>query len=121
MLQYAGRLVLQIGFLFIIYQSAVWLVQLTALPIPANVAGMVILMLLLFSGLLPEAYVQLGASAMLRYLGLLFVPFCVAAVLGPAANGLVSLDQLIILAVTTVAGIAAGGLVFQYLERGSQK
>ncbi|NJP38798.1 CidA/LrgA family protein [Alkalicoccus luteus] len=117
MMQYAGRVILQIGILFIIYQAAVWLVQLTALPVPANVAGMVILMFLLFSGILPEAFVQVGAAAILRYLGLLFVPFCVAALLGPAADGLVSVEQLLILTVTTIAAIAAGGLIFQYLER----
>lgn len=44
------------------------------LPLPGNLIGMFLLLLLLFSGLVKESQIQKGADLLLKYMSLFFIP-----------------------------------------------
>lgn len=44
------------------------------LPLPGNLVGMFLLILLLFSGVIKESQIQMGADLLLKYMSLFFIP-----------------------------------------------
>lgn len=94
-----------------------WIVVATALPIPGSVVGMLLLLALLESSLLPVARVRAAAELLVRYLGLLYVPAGVAIILYVAAVR----DSAIAIAVAGLASLVAVlivvGTIVQRFER----
>src|SRR5271169_1092170 len=79
-LQRWAVLVLQVGLLSLVF--AFWLAvgHRWRLPLPAGLLAMLTVLALLLARVLPLSYVQRGASFLLRYIALLFVPVCISAV-----------------------------------------
>jgi holin-like protein len=73
-------LCLQLGLLSLVYAGWLGIGQQWMLPLPAGLLGMLSVLGLLVTRLLPLSAVQRGAGFLLRYIGLLFVPVCVGAV-----------------------------------------
>lgn len=71
------RLLWQTAVLTVIFKACSFLVEAADLPVPANVLGIVILFLLLFSGIIKEEYVSEAATFMLKHLPFFFVPIAV--------------------------------------------
>ncbi len=44
------------------------------LPLPGNLIGMFLLLFLLFSGVIKETQIQMGADLLLKYMSLFFIP-----------------------------------------------
>ncbi|HMK73105.1 MAG TPA: CidA/LrgA family protein [Myxococcaceae bacterium] len=119
----AGRLLglagllLQIGLLSAVFGAWLLLGRVWRLPLPAGLLAMLTVLALLLAGLLPLAAVHRGASFLLRYIGILFVPVCIGAVRqlpllrahGWAFVGLIVAGAL--------AGQAVAGVVAQALCR----
>jgi len=85
------------------------------LPLPGNLLGMLLLLSLLATGLVPLRWVELSASVLIRHLGFFFVPISV----GLMSLGELFLDNgvaiLITLVVSAVVGISVAGLSSQRL------
>jgi holin-like protein len=87
------------------------------LPLPGNLLGMLLLLSLLATGLVPLRWVESSASVLIRHLGFFFVPITV----GLMSLGDLFLDNgvaiLITLVVSAGIGIGAAGLSSQRLAR----
>jgi len=85
------------------------------LPLPGNLLGMLLLLSLLATGLVPLRWVESSASVLIRHLGFFFVPISV----GLMSLGELFLDNgvaiLITLVVSAVIGIGVAGLSSQRL------
>ncbi|HET8644362.1 MAG TPA: CidA/LrgA family protein, partial [Vicinamibacteria bacterium] len=93
------------------------LVQTLRLPIPANLAGVLLLLLLLRSGLVRPQHLREVTALVNRHLALLFVPFLVG---GMAWSGLSIAGALVLGAVllgSTTVGLATTGLAAQWVRR----
>lgn len=93
------------------------LAALTGLPVPGSVLGMLLLALALRLGLVQRAWVEGAARALLRGMGLLFVPAGVGVVLYGELLRQQGLAIVVACAVSTVAVMAVVALVQQRLER----
>ena len=72
-LKYLG----QLGILWGIYAIGKWLTEALALPVPANVVGVVLLFALLCLGVVKLEYVAETADFLLRHLVFFFIPIAV--------------------------------------------
>ena len=73
----AVRIIAQIGVLALFQFAGARLTALVGVPIPGNVAGLLLLFLALQMGLLKLALVQEGADFLLRHLVFFFIPVAV--------------------------------------------
>ena len=71
------RMFAQAAFFTAIYGACTIVVHFTALPVPANVLGIVTLFLLLCTGIVKEQYVEETAVFILNHLVFLFIPIAV--------------------------------------------
>jgi holin-like protein len=89
-----------------------------ALPLPANVLGMIFLLLALASGLVKLAWVEATANYLLKHMVLFFLPFIVASVaLWPLIrqNWLALVGGMV---VSTLLTLAVTGLLVRWLSGG---
>ncbi|MFY8148912.1 MAG: CidA/LrgA family protein [Prochlorococcaceae cyanobacterium] len=106
-----ASLALQAAALVGIDQLAQLLARHLPLPLPSNLVGMLLLSVLLATGLVREAWVAGAAGLFNRHLAFLFVPIAVGLL---AYGGLLrahGLALLLVIAVSTTAGIAAAGWI----------
>ncbi len=107
----------QIGLLWFMSWVGHELVTLLHLPLPGNVAGMLLTFLALTCGLLPIRFVEDGAGMLIRNLPLFFVPLA-AGVVGQgqllAAQGVAILANLV---ASAAVGFAVTGRVAQFVCR----
>ena len=68
------RIALQIAILYGFYRIGLLVQYYTNLPIPGSVIGMLILFILLLLGIVKENMLKSGASTLLLYMPLLFIP-----------------------------------------------
>lgn len=91
------------------------------LPLPGNVAGLVLMFVALLSGVVPLRFVEQGAALLLACLPLFFVPLAVG--LGSTAQLTASsgLAILLILSGSAAVGFAVTGGVAQRIARSQTK
>lgn len=68
------RFIVQIALLWAIYQLGNWLAELSHLPVPGNVLGMLILFLLLLTGVVQIHWIEEGADFLLKHLAFSLFP-----------------------------------------------
>src|SRR5262245_59571516 len=73
----AIRIVAQILGLWVILRTGEWVAARLPFPIPGNVLGMTILLVLLLLGTVRESWLTDGATLLTRYLAFFFVPIAV--------------------------------------------
>lgn len=113
---------LTVTVLQIIIFAAIWvvadhLVHAFQLPIPANLTGMILLLILLFTKVVNVNWLRSGATWLLSEMLLFFVPAVVAVVKYPELVGLQGLKILAVLFLSTILVIAATALVVDKLYR----
>ena len=69
--------IIQIVILFTFYQLGEWIKQIFHVSIPGSIIGMLLLFLLLMLKVFPVKWIDAGASLLLSYLPLLFLPITV--------------------------------------------
>ena len=108
---------IQIAALLIINGVGYTLATALQLPLPGNLLGMLLLLSLLATGLVPVRWVESSASVLIRHLGFFFVPITV----GLMSLGDLFLDNgvaiLITLVVSAGIGIGVAGLSSQRLAK----
>ncbi len=95
---------LQVAFLCAISWVGHRGVALAHLPVPGNVAGLIILFLFLCTGLLPLQSIERGADLLIRHLGLFFLPIAV----GFLALGNLAAGHRMAIALALVGSTAVG-------------
>ncbi|MET1030651.1 CidA/LrgA family protein [Domibacillus tundrae] len=68
---------IQIACLTALYQLSVWTVSVLHIPIPASVFGMLTLLLLLLTGIVPDRFIGSGAAFLNKHLAFFFIPIAV--------------------------------------------
>ncbi|AWE06530.1 CidA/LrgA family protein [Lysinibacillus sp. 2017] len=111
------RTIAQIGIIYCFYLLGDWIVKLTGIIIPGSIIGLVLLWLALFFKVLKVTYIQQGASFLLAFLTLFFIPSTVAVINYPEL--LSNSGALLILAVivSTVFSLIVTGKVSQFVEK----
>jgi len=115
------KFLIQLIILIVIYQVGNLTVKYLHLPIPGNVLGIVVLLVLLWSGLIKVEQIEWAAGWLLKHLGFFFIPISV---------GLMTLGDifktkgwilLVILFISAIIGIIAAGKTTQAVITKNQK
>ena len=115
------KFLIQLIILIVIYQVGNLTVKYLHLPIPGNVLGIVVLLVLLWSGLIKVEQIEWAAGWLLKHLGFFFIPISV---------GLMTLGDifktkgwilLVILFISAIMGIIAAGKTTQAVITKNQK
>lgn len=101
----------QVGMLSVIWIAADYLVKLFHLPIPANLTGMLILLVLVFSKVINVNWLRRGATWLLAEMLLFFIPAVVAVVNHKTLMEQDGLKILAVLVFSTILVIAVTSLV----------
>lgn len=86
-------------------------------PFPGNLAGMVILLALLASGIVRPTWVEPAASLLLRHLAFFFIPIAVGLMTLGEVLRAQGIPLLVVVLASAGAGIVASGLVTQTAAR----
>ena len=116
-LQIPVQVLLYVG-LFIFAQ---YLVNRWQVPLPANLVGMVMLLLLIVCRVIPVSWVRAGARWLLAEMLLFFVPAAMILMQNPQMFGLLGLKLLAIIVVGTILVMAATALTIDVLFRWRQR
>ena len=112
-----AKLVAQIALLWIVSWLGHFAVALLSVPLPGNVAGLLLMLALLRLGIVPLEFVELGAGLLLRHLALFFIPVAVGMMTFGALWLTSGLGILIDLLISAAIGFAVTGLLCQSLAR----
>src|SRR5690554_459513 len=89
------RTIAQIAILYGFYYIGVFIVELTCLPLPASIVGLVLLFISLQLKLIKVELIQLGAGFLITFMTLFFIPSVVGIIDYPQ---LLSMDGMILMA-----------------------
>lgn len=112
-----ARLVGQCAILWLVYVAADRLVRVARLPVPANLVGVLLLLLLLATGIVRPAHLAGVAGLVGRHLAFFFIPLVVGLMAWGdllAASGAVLAGSIL---GGALASLAAAGLAAQRLGR----
>ncbi len=111
------RIIAQIGILYFFYYAGVFLVQITHLPLPASIVGLLILVGCLQLKWVKIEYIRDGAGFLLGSMTLFFIPAMIGIIDYPqllSMNGLILIASVII---STLLTIYIAGILSQKIER----
>lgn len=111
------RIIAQIGILSVYYFIGVLLVDVTGIIIPGSIIGLVLLWLSLYFKLLNAKFIQEGASFLLAFLTLFFIPSTVAVINYPELLTKAGVFLVIAVIVSTLLTMVITGKVSQYIEK----
>lgn len=111
------RTIAQIGIIILFYLTGEFIVAVTGISIPGSIIGLVILWLALYFKILNVKYIQNGASFMLAFLTLFFIPSTVGVINYPEL--LTLSGGLFVLAVimSTIFVLIITGKISKFIER----
>lgn len=111
------RTIAQIGIIILFYLTGEFIVAVTGIIIPGSIIGLVILWLALYFKILNVKYIQNGASFMLAFLTLFFIPSTVGVINYPEL--LTLSGGLFVLAVimSTIFALVITGKISKFIER----
>ena len=107
------KLLWQTAILTAIFVGCDQLTRLTAIPLPGNVLGVIVLLFLLLTGIIKESHISLAAEFLLRHLVFFFVPIAV----GLMQWGSVFYDYGWVLAAAIVGSTALPLVIVGFLAR----
>ena len=111
------RIIAQIGILTVYYFIGVFIVDMTGIIIPGSIIGLVLLWLSLYFKLLNVKFIQEGASLLLAFLTLFFIPSTVAVINYPELLTKAGVFLVIAVIVSTLLTLVITGKVSQYIEK----
>ena len=97
--------------------AGVWVVDKTALPIPGNLVGMVVLYGLLALGVVKLSWFEASGSFLIRHLAFFFVPITVGLMNTGALFATRGIGIIVVLAVSAGIGVMLAGWTSQLLFR----
>ena len=115
------RTIAQIAILWVFYYIGVLIVEWTNIFIPPSIIGLVLLWALLMLNIINAKLIQDGASFLIAFLTLFFIPSTVGVVEYPELLTLSGLLLVLAVFVSTVMVIIITGKVSQFIERKEQE
>ena len=110
------RTIAQIGIIILFYLVGEYIVSITGIIIPGSIIGLVLLWFTLYFKILNVKYIQKGASFMLAFLTLFFIPSTVGVINYPelltVSGGLLILAVII----STIFALVITGKVSRIIE-----
>jgi holin-like protein len=106
-------LALQFLLLWVLFQIGTWFSETTGLAVPGNVIGLILLLTLLITRVIPISWVDRGAGLFVKHLGFFFIPICVGVLAVGTLSPQLAFSLTVILLLSTLAGIAVTGKIFQ--------
>ncbi|GAA0479308.1 MULTISPECIES: CidA/LrgA family protein [Tatumella] len=113
LLQLPVQVLIYIGLFLFSEQLVVWL----HIPLPANIVGMVLMLLLIVSRVLPLKWVKAGSNWLLAEMLLFFVPAVVAVVNYGTLLREDGVRICLVIAISTVMVLAATSFVVEHIYR----
>ena len=101
--------------LWLLNQAVIFIVNYFYLPIPGNVVGMILLLILLLTGVIKLEWVNDAASFLLRHLVFFFIPISVGIMTFGALFMKSGLSLLLILILSASMGMITTGAIAQFL------
>lgn len=111
------RIIIQIIFLYVFYYAGVLVIELTNLPLPASVIGLLLLFICLQLKWIKVEYIKDGATFLIGFMTLFFIPPMLGIINYPE---LMSLDGIILMVsvlVSTLFVLLFTGIVSQWIEK----
>lgn len=115
------RMIAQIAILWVFYYIGVLIVEWTNIFIPPSIIGLVLLWALLMLNIINVKLIQDGASFLIAFLTLFFIPSTVGVVEYPELLTISGLLLVLAVFVSTVMVIIITGKVSQFIERKEQE
>lgn len=114
------RTIAQVGILWLFYFIGVLIVEWTGIFIPPSIIGLVLLWGLLMLNVINVKLIQEGASFLIAFLTLFFIPATVGVVDYPELLTVSGLLLVLAVFLSTAATIIIAGKLSQYIERKEQ-
>lgn len=111
------RTIAQIGIIIVFYLAGEAIVNVTGIFVPGSIIGLVLLWLVLYFKLLNVKYIQTGASFLLAFLTLFFIPSTVGVINYPELLTLPGVLLMLAVVVSTLFTIVVTGKVSKYIEK----
>lgn len=111
----------QVLVLWLVFRMGSFLVEVTGIALPGNVAGMLIMFALLAGGVVKPALIETGGGFLLKHFAFFFIPISVGLMaFGPLMrqSGLALVG---ILALSALVGMAATGTSVEILHKRSSR
>lgn len=115
------RMIAQIAILWVFYYIGVFIVEWTNIFIPPSIIGLVLLWVLLMLNIINVKLIQDGASFLIAFLTLFFIPSTVGVIEYPELLTVSGLLLVLAVFVSTVIVIIITGKVSQFIERKEQE
>ncbi|MEK4629700.1 MAG: CidA/LrgA family protein [Solibacillus sp.] len=115
------RTIVQIGIIILFYFIGETIVKLTGIVIPGSIIGLVLLWLALFFNVLNVKYIQKGASFLLAFLTLFFIPSTVAVINYPELLTISGGLLIVAVILSTIFALIVAGKVSKYIEIKEQR
>ncbi|SDZ55900.1 holin-like protein [Evansella caseinilytica] len=106
----------QIALLWLLNRIGYLLVEATGAPVPGNVVGMLLLLLLLMTRILPLSFIEKGAGLLIKHLGFFFIPFAVGLMTMGEMFIRYGLSFFIIILISILTGMYVTGRITQGLR-----
>ena len=115
------RMIAQIAILWVFYYIGILIVEWTNIFIPPSIIGLVLLWALLMLNIINVKLIQDGASFLIAFLTLFFIPSTVGVVEYPELLTISGLLLVLAVFISTVMVIIITGKVSQFIERKEQE
>lgn len=114
------RTIAQVCILWVFYAIGVLIVEWTDIIVPASIIGLVLLWLLLMFKVINVKLIQEGASTLIAFMTLFFIPSTVGVIEYPELLTTAGLLLVVAVIFSTVITIVVTGKVSQLIERKEQ-
>lgn len=111
------KLIKQFSIIFLIYSISDIISKLLKLPIPGNVAGMIILFILLLTGIIKEYHIDEASDILISNMSLFFIPGTLAILNEYIYIKNEIIPFTIICIFMTIVTIVSTGVIAQLLEK----
>ncbi|WP_379134730.1 CidA/LrgA family holin-like protein [Paenibacillus sp. sgz500958] len=110
-----SRIIVQVGLLYLFYLAGDYVQKWTHLPIPGSIVGLLLLFILLLCKVVPVSWIEQGATAVLGYLPLFFIPATAGIVDHLSLFSGKGLLLIVILILSTILTMGVSAQVSQWL------
>ncbi|WP_410511738.1 CidA/LrgA family protein [Paenibacillus sp. BR2-3] len=115
------RIVAQVALLYLFFMAGDYVQKLLHLPIPGSIVGLLLLFILLLCKVVPVRWIESGATTVLSYLPLFFIPATAGIVNHMGIFSGKGLLLIVVLIISTVLTMGAAAHSSQWLAGWSKR
>lgn len=117
MVKEIGVVSFQLALLWAITQLSYFLVDWLSIPLPGNVVGILLLLVLLGTKIVPLSFVERGANLLVKHLGFFFIPIAVGLINFGDLIVAQGVPLIVLIVVSVIFGIYVAGFSCQLIGR----